>query len=250
MRRPFFAILGGMGSIATESYIRQLNQAAQAQVDQDFFDYVVFNDAGVYDRTEYILNRSDEDPFPVMADDVRRAEAIGAQFIVLTCNTAHYFFDRLQALTEVPILHMPRLAVQWAQQNFPAEDHPKMMFLGTSGSVKAGVYRHIIESSGYTYLQPSASDQKRVDDLIYREVKSGGRLSDKNYRRLLKEFLDPAGSYKADVVVLGCTELSVLNDAFPSPEMALVDAQGVLVEQTASKARELRQQENTSRREI
>ena len=36
---------------------------------------------------------------------------MGASFIVLTCNTAHYFYDHFQSLTPVPILHMPRGAV-------------------------------------------------------------------------------------------------------------------------------------------
>ncbi len=41
---------------------------------------------------------------------------MGASFIVLTCNTAHYFYDDFQALTDVPILHMPREAVKRLSQ--------------------------------------------------------------------------------------------------------------------------------------
>ena len=70
MRRPFFAVLGGMGTLATESFIRLVNRAVPTHTDQDFLDYVVFNDASVPDRTAFILGRSDDDPFPVLADDV------------------------------------------------------------------------------------------------------------------------------------------------------------------------------------
>ena len=93
MRRPFFAVLGGMGTLATESFIRLVNRAVPTHTDQDFLDYVVFNDASVPDRTAFILGRSDDDPFPVLADDVAKATAMGAAFIVLTCNTAHVFHD-------------------------------------------------------------------------------------------------------------------------------------------------------------
>ena len=51
MRRPFFAVLGGMGTLATESYIRLVNRETYAHSDQEFLDYVVFNDAAVPDRT-------------------------------------------------------------------------------------------------------------------------------------------------------------------------------------------------------
>ena len=55
MKRPFFAVLGGMGTLATESYIRLLNKETHAHNDQEFLDYVVFNDASVPDRTAYIV---------------------------------------------------------------------------------------------------------------------------------------------------------------------------------------------------
>ena len=64
MRRPFFAVLGGMGTLATESYIRLVNRETHAHSDQEFLDYVVFNDAAVPDRTAFIIGQSDDDPFP------------------------------------------------------------------------------------------------------------------------------------------------------------------------------------------
>ena len=113
-----------MGTLATESYIRLVNRATHAHCDQDYLDYIVFNDSSVPDRTAYILGESDENPFPVLADDIEKATAMGASFIVLTCNTAHYFYDDFQALTTVPILHMPRGAVARMAQRYPKDRFP------------------------------------------------------------------------------------------------------------------------------
>ena len=66
---------------------------------------------------------------------------MGASFIVLTCNTAHYFYDDFQALTTVPILHMPRGAVARMAQRYPKDRFPRVGFLGTVGSRKSGVYK-------------------------------------------------------------------------------------------------------------
>ena len=71
-----------MGTLATESYIRLVNRATNAHCDQDYLDYIVFNDSSVPDRTAYILGESDENPFPVLADDIEKATAMGASFIV------------------------------------------------------------------------------------------------------------------------------------------------------------------------
>lgn len=239
MQRPFFAVLGGMGTLATESFVRLVNKASQAHSDQEYLDYLVFNDASVPDRTAFILGKSQEDPFPVLADDISKATAAGASFIVLTCNTAHYFYDRFQALTPVPIFHMPRRAVTRMSSLYPAARCPCVGFMATEGSRKAGVYQKEIEAAGYTYVEPGEDLQGQINDLIYQDVKGSGKLDQDRYLAVIRAFSDPQGPYHCDVVLLGCTELSVLNEAFPQPGLPLIDAQAVLVEDTVAAARAL-----------
>ncbi|WP_122820700.1 aspartate/glutamate racemase family protein [Varibaculum vaginae] len=240
MKRPFFAVLGGMGTLATESFIRLVNKATKAQSDQDFLDYVVFNDASVPDRTAFINEQSKENPFPVIADDIVKATAMGASFIVLTCNTAHYFFDDFQALTPVPILHMPRLAIAELTARHPKQTCSHIGFLGTEGSLQAGVYRRAITAAGYHYIEPDAALQSRVTSLIYEDVKGGRGLDLQRYQSVLTEMLHPDRENSCDALILGCTELSVLNETFPLPEIPLIDAQEVLVKETVKRAQQLR----------
>ena len=240
MKRPFFAVLGGMGTLATESYIRLVNHTTHAHGDQDYLDYVVFNDASVPDRTAYIVGASDENPFPVIADDIEKATAMGASFIVLTCNTAHYFYDDFQRLTPVPILHMPRGAVNRMAQRYPKERFPRIGFLGTSGSRKSGVYARAATEAGYAFVEPTDDLQERITSLIYDDVKGSGELNQERYESVLRDMLDPAGPCACDTLILGCTELSVLNEAFPMPQLPIIDAQAVLVEDTVARAKSLR----------
>ena len=182
-----------MGTLATESYIRLVNRATHAHCDQDYLDYIVFNDSSVPDRTAYILGESDENPFPVLADDIEKATAMGASFIVLTCNTAHYFYDDFQALTTVPILHMPRGAVARMAQRYPKDRFPRVGFLGTVGSRKSGVYKRAVEEAGYTFVEPTDELQARITSLIYDDVKGSGELNLERYESVLRDMLDPAG---------------------------------------------------------
>lgn len=240
MRRPFFAVLGGMGSLATESFVRLVNQRVHAGNDQEFLDYVVFNDAAVPDRTAFITGVSDDDPFPVIADDIAKATAIGARFIVLTCNTAHYFWEHFQALTPVPIFHMPRGAVARLETRYPVARFPRVGFLGTVGSRASGVYRAAVEEAGYEFVEPDDTLQERITSLIYDDVKGSGELNLERYESVLRDMLDPAGACHCDALILGCTELSVLAEAFPMPQLPLVDAQAVLVDNTIERALALR----------
>lgn len=88
----FFSILGGMGTLATESFVRILNRRTQTHKDQDYLNYVLFNHATVPDRTAYILDNTLENPVPYLMDDIEKQNLLKPNFIVLTCNTAHYFF--------------------------------------------------------------------------------------------------------------------------------------------------------------
>ncbi|BDR53226.1 aspartate racemase [Bombiscardovia nodaiensis] len=231
--KNFFAIIGGMGTLATESFVRTMDQATGADKDQAFLSYVVLNDADVPDRTAYINDHSQADPYPFLASDVEQASQMGASFIVMACNTAHYFYDQLQALTAVPILHMPRTAIEWASKHYPAQSHPRMGYMGTEGVRNAGTYRTLAQEAGYELVEPEQLMQDRVNALIYEDVKTG-RLDRARYESVVQELLT---DYDCDAVLLGCTELSVLNEAFPLPGLPIVDAQAATVERVVEVAK-------------
>ena len=107
----FFTILGGMGTLATESFIHTLNERTEAYRDQDYLNYIVVNHATIPDRTDYIKNPSLENPEEKLIDDIKIHSQLSPKFFVVPCNTAHYYFDEMQKATEIPILHMPRIAV-------------------------------------------------------------------------------------------------------------------------------------------
>ena len=43
--KNFFTIIGGMGTMATESYIHQLNLRTPANNDQEYLNYILVNHA-------------------------------------------------------------------------------------------------------------------------------------------------------------------------------------------------------------
>ena len=82
--------------------------------------------------------------------------------------------------------------------------------------------------------------QARITSLIYDDVKGSGELNLERYESVLRDMLDPAGPCACDTLILGCTELSVLNEAFPLPQLPGIGAPAVLVEDTVARAEALR----------
>lgn len=228
MQRPFFTIIGGMGPLASENLVYKLNRCLNGHSDQDYFDYVLFNDAGAPDRTAYILNPESPSPIPTLLDNIKKSQMLGASFIVISCNTAHHFYDQLQAQTEIPILHMPKLALAWAAKHFPANKYPRLGFLGSEGAVKSEIYKNPTCSYGYRYLTPTASIQNAINSLIYRDVKGGRGYCEERFLAPIKQMLDQDRETACDAVILGCTELSVLNESF-QPDLPIIDPQTILV---------------------
>ncbi|WP_142427035.1 amino acid racemase [Enterococcus durans] len=230
----FFSILGGMGTMATESFIRLINHRIKATKDQDYLNYVLFNHATVPDRTAFILDDKKEDPMPYLLDDIKKQNLLEPNFIVLTCNTAHYFFDELQAATPIPILHMPREA---ANELVRQHTSGKVAILGTEGSMKAGIYEAEVRNLGFEVVIPDQLLQEKINYLIYHEIKESDRLNKDLYFEILDEAV---GRLNCEKVILGCTELSLMQEFASNNPYPVIDAQSLIADRTIELALENR----------
>lgn len=231
----FFSILGGMGTMATESFVHLLNERVVTHKDQDYLNYVLFNHATVPDRTAYILDATNDSPLPYLLDDIEKQNLLKPDFIVLTCNTAHHFFDTLQAATPIPILHMPKEAVK---EVLKQKEVGKVAFFGTTGSVKAGIYETQMRQAGLEVYLPTEKLQDKINHLIYHDIKENDFLNQSLYVEILKDAVD-AGCKQ---IILGCTELSLMEASFGQHDYPVIDAQSVLVDRTIERAIALRKE--------
>ncbi|WP_461240228.1 aspartate/glutamate racemase family protein [Paucilactobacillus sp. N302-9] len=235
--RNFFTVFGGMGSLATESYVRLLNQRTPTTKDQDYLDYIVVNHATIPDRSTYILDHTAENPLPELVEDVKQQSSLNPEFFVLTCNSAHYFYDQMQAETDIPILHMPKLAVEEIKTLSP--NAKRVGILGTPGTIKIGLYNHFIEKNGYELVKPTDQIIADTEDLIFKDIKQKGTVDPDRYHSLLQRMIE---EQHCDIVVLGCTELSLAQEQAPDHDYPVADAQSILVDKTIERALALRKQ--------
>ncbi|MCP8861537.1 amino acid racemase [Latilactobacillus curvatus] len=218
-----FTILGGMGTAATETFVHLIDELTPAKKDQDYLNYVVFNHAEIPDRTAYILDNSQENPLPVMLKDIRQMNLLAPKFMVMTCNTAHYFYDELQAAADFDIIHMPRETVKHMQQTIPGLK--KIGVLSTTGTRQAGIYQKAIAAFGLESVVPDQTLQDATMSLIYDDIKATGTFSQDKYQKIVDTMLN---DYDCDAVILGCTELSVAQSEFPLYPDKVIDPMTVV----------------------
>ncbi|MFD7307201.1 aspartate/glutamate racemase family protein [Promicromonospora sp. NPDC059942] len=232
-------VLGGVGPLATVLFMERVVRLTDAARDQDHVDMAVLQHATVPDRTAFVLGRSADDPGPVLAADARRLAGLGADLLVLPCNTAHAFAGAVAAATPALLLTAVDAAVSAVCDTWTARfsgPRPEVVgLLATEGTIASGVYLDAFSAHGVKTLVPDVAGQAAVTALIYDGIKAGrgGDLT------ALAGVVADLRSRGAGAVVLGCTELSVAAEATPPdrlPGVVLVDALDELARATVLRA--------------
>lgn len=232
MMEHFFTVIGGMGTIATEVYIKMLNRSTLATKDQEYLNYILVNYATVPDRSSYIMDpEHKENPLPHLLDTIETQATLSPEFFVLTCNTAHYFYDQLQEATRIPILHMPKLAVEKVSADYIKGT--RVGIIGTEGTIKNKIYDPFIEEAGFKVIHPTANIQKKVSHLIFDKIKNQNVLDHDLYHEILDDMFQ---EMDCDVILLGCTELSVMEEDENQSNHHVIDPQFVLAQETVKRA--------------
>lgn len=218
-------ILGGLGPMATVYFYELLTRHTKAACDQEHIDVVINSRATTPDRTAYILGQSEENPFEIMVNDAARLVTFGADILAIPCNTAHYFYDRLNAVIKIPILNMVEETVLTAQRG----GCRKLGVLATTGTAKTGTYQRMCALHKLDCAVPDEAAQQCVMDVIYGDIKQGKRADRKAFLRAV----DSLRAQGCDRVALGCTELSLVKrdehlDAFYLDSMEVLAKSAIL----------------------
>ena len=209
-KSPVLGILGGLGPMATVYFYELLTRHTDAACDQDHIDIIINSHASTPDRSAFITGRSDEDPLAVMVDDIRRMKTYGADIVAIPCNTAHYFYDKLKASTDLPILNI----MEETAATLASIGVKRAGILATDGTVYSGTYDRFLSAHGIDCIRPSGEDQKNVMRIIYDDIKNG-KTPDVDAFLAVSERLRAMG---ADALILGCTELSLIKRQYSLPK--------------------------------
>lgn len=195
-------VIGGLGPMATAYYLELVVSMTDVQRDQDHPEIVLMDIPTIPDRTAFILGKSREDPVVPMIAVGRQLKSLGATVLATPCVTAHYFHDALQEGIGLPVIHVIRETVRLLRQ----EGICRVGLMATDGTVESGIFQSQLEAAGIGVVLPSPEGQKGVMTLIYDQVKAG-IPADMALFAAIRDELRGGG---AQVVILGCTELSLL----------------------------------------
>jgi len=206
MRKKTIGIIGGMGPLATADLFRKIVLNTKATTDQQHIKILIDNNTDIPDRTEAIINNG-KNPVPQLTKSAVALWAMGAQILVMPCNTAHYFRSEVQKNVDIPILSM----IEITGKSLLKKGIKTAGLLATKGTINSGIYQDVFMNMDIEIIVPDEDEQTVITDLIYNGVKAGKQDYDTT---IVKDVMRHMIDRGAETLVLGCTELSVAVDMY------------------------------------
>ena len=204
--RKTIGILGGMGPLATCDLFSKITQITDASCDQEHVRICIDSNTEISDRTNAIIHHG-KDPVPEMVKSAVRLQGLGADVLIMPCNTAHYFYDRILPFVDIPFLSM----IDETAKVISDRGLRKIGLLATDGTLQTAVYEKAFKKRGISIVVPPPENQVHIMDLIYNGVKAGNKEIDTKPTKKTIEDLFRKG---AQTLVLGCTVLPVAFDLY------------------------------------
>jgi len=217
-------VIGGLGPEATVDLMRRVIEATPAGDDADHIRMIVDNNPKIPSRIKALIEGTGESPAPLMAEMARELAAFGADFLVIPCNTAHFYYDDICSAVDIPILNMIDLTVETVLKENPFVQ--TVGLLASEAVLLTRLYLKRLEERGVKQIHPSAQLQTRIMTSI-RKIKVGKYQEED--KRVLQTAAEELMSRKAEVLIVACTELSIISDCI-DVQVPIYDAAQVLAE--------------------
>ena len=201
-------ILGGMGTQAGLDFCIKLAKLNKGKTDQQYPLFVLYNKSNIPGRPEN-LHKYNKVLKSLLAG-CKFLEKSKCKFIVIPCNTAHYWFDDLQKKTKIPIISMPKEV--YAHSIKTCKKNSKIGLLATDATIKTGIYSYYFKKN-YKLISPNKNLQTRSVNRSIKLVKMG---KTKEAERAIKPAVNYLIKMNCKKIILGCTELPIAIFAYKS----------------------------------
>tara|TARA_A100000164_G_scaffold155907_1_gene138335 strand:- start:89 stop:838 length:750 start_codon:yes stop_codon:yes gene_type:complete len=218
-------ILGGMGTQAGLDFCNKLAILNRGKIDQEYPLFVLFNKSNIPGRPESIgvqtknlsnksKNKKVEKKYQLVLKSLLHGcnvlKKSKCKFIVIPCNTAHYWYEDLKKKIDLPIVNMPKEVFDHAKKK--CKKNSTIGLLATEGTLKTGVYNKFFDRD-YNLIFPNTFLQRNSVNKAIKLVKMG---KVREASKMIKPAIEFLVRKKCKKIILGCTELPIAIFAFKS----------------------------------
>ena len=201
-------ILGGMGTQAGLDFCNKIAVLNRGKSDQHYPKFILYNKSDTPRRPENLKKY-----YNVLKELVKGCLLLQknkCKFIVMPCNTAHYWHEDIQKKIKIPLLSMPKEVFNHTRKT--CKKNSKIGILCTEATLKTKVYNKYFDNN-FELICPDKRIQKNSVNKSIKLVKMG---KVKEAEKALRPAVNQLIKQKCEKIILGCTELPIALFAYKS----------------------------------
>ena len=206
-------ILGGMGTQAGLDFCNKLAKLNRGKLDQKYPMFILYNKSNIPERPKNLEKYYNV--LNALVDGCKMLQRNKCKFIVMPCNTAHFWYDDVQKKMNIPILSIPKEVYKNTKKS--TSKNSKIGLLATEATLSNNIY-HKFFLKDYDLISPNKNLQKNSVNKAITLVKKG-RV--KEAEKILRPAVNQLIKKKCKKIILGCTELPIAIFAYKSFKKAI-----------------------------
>jgi aspartate racemase len=218
-------ILGGMGASASCNWYRAiidlLSKKYKIVQDCEYPEMCIFNlsmegwsEKGI--DNEVLAKKQ-------LIEAIKKMDAFGVDYIIMACNTAHYFYDVLKKSTDTKFINLITTCVNYIEN----KGYKKVGVLSSESTNRYNLYKNKFEERGIECLSLNIKKEQYVVNNVILAVLEGKQSG--REKQQLKYYIDKMKAKGAEAVILGCTELPLCINS-KDVDIPLYDAGYILLD--------------------
>jgi aspartate racemase len=222
-------LLGGMSWESTALYYRLINEETRRRLGGLHSARIVLISLDFHE-VEVLQHRGDwAASGELLASAARRAEAAGADFLLICTNTMHKVANEVAASIEIPLLH---LADATAGRIVDA-GITTVGLLGTRFTMEHDFYKERLQARGIEVLTPPVAGRELIHRVIFEELCVG--VVNTESRAAFLGIIDDLTQRGDAAIIAGCTEIGMLVTK-EHTDVMLFDTTRIHAEQAVARA--------------
>jgi aspartate racemase len=198
-------IVGGLGPEATVDYYNGIINAFKNDKGDLVYPEIIIYSVNMAEFIGLMREKKYDQAIDKVVEKIESLDRAGAEFIAITANTPHMFFDQISERSPLPLISI----VEETCEECLRRRFRKPGLMGTGFTMDATFYQDVFSLSGLEVIMPSEEDKKIINHKLFSEIELG--IFNDNTRELLITIIERMIRIRGiDSMILGCTELPLI----------------------------------------
>ncbi|MEA5522338.1 aspartate/glutamate racemase family protein [Limnoraphis robusta] len=171
--KPIITIIGGAGPDAAIDLQLKLSLAMKKKLDinsdQDYYRVIIDNNSEIPNRDKALLSNGSS-PLDTYINSAKKLEEMGGNILIISCNTAHTYFNDIQKITSMKAINMIEETASFFCNHYTKIK--KVGLLSTCSTIQANLYHNAFDKYQVKVIIPNLMHQNNIVQAIY-GIKAG-----------------------------------------------------------------------------